>query len=294
MTRFYTDKEALSIPWVESPFFYELLENSDLSDEEKEIATHYHEEGYVGVDLELGDDFIEAIKKDILARVSSEDFIKQAEGYHYSDSPRVFEGWKFSQGVLDLARHEKVQSTLKFLYGRDPIPFQTINFIKGTQQPLHSDSLHFYTQPEGWMVGVWTALEDIDASNGALQYVPKSHKLPHIEFPDLNLEVPEYNKEISNYRVYEEYVDKLVDACGLTREIFEAKKGEVFIWAPRLLHGAIPIKDNNRTRWSQATHYFFPDCDHYYTPAYSNRLEGQYSHKDLSEKDIMNHVLADA
>lgn len=38
-SKFYTDKNALDIPWVESPFFYDLLENSnDLSDEEKKCV----------------------------------------------------------------------------------------------------------------------------------------------------------------------------------------------------------------------------------------------------------------
>ncbi len=47
----------------------------------------------------------------------------------------------------------------------------------------------------------------------------------------------------------------------------------------------------SRTRWSQATHYYFENCDYYYCPMYSNRLEGQYSEKNLSEKDILNHIV---
>ena len=141
------------------------------------------------------------------------------------------------------------------------------------------------------MAGTWTALEDVDELNGSLVYVPKSHKLPHVEFPDLNLDVPEYNEEISKYRIYEEYVDSVVNALGLTRKTLSMKKGQTIVWASRLFHGAIPIVDESRTRWSQATHYYFENCDYYYCPMYSNRLEGQYSEKNLSEKDILNHIV---
>jgi len=33
MINYFKDKNTLSIPWIESPFFYSLLENSDLTDE---------------------------------------------------------------------------------------------------------------------------------------------------------------------------------------------------------------------------------------------------------------------
>ena len=32
--------------------------------------------------------------------------------------------------------------------------------------------------PEGFMCGVWVALEDMDMENGPLVYYPGSHKLP--------------------------------------------------------------------------------------------------------------------
>ena len=44
---YFKDLDALNIPWVESPFFYELLKNSDFSDEQKDLAIQYHEKGYI-------------------------------------------------------------------------------------------------------------------------------------------------------------------------------------------------------------------------------------------------------
>ena len=55
---YFTDKDALDIPWVESPFFYELLKNSNLSKKEKEMCVNYHEKGYIIIDLDITDDEI--------------------------------------------------------------------------------------------------------------------------------------------------------------------------------------------------------------------------------------------
>lgn len=44
--------------------------------------------------------------------------------------------------------------------------------------------------------------------------------------------------------------------------------GEAFFWAASLLHGGSPVLDANRTRLSQASHYFFappiPEQKQYY------------------------------
>ena len=59
-------------------------------------------------------------------------------------------------------------------YGREPLPFQTLNFRVGTQQEPHSDAFHFNSDPPGFMCGVWVALEDIDEASGPLVYFPGS------------------------------------------------------------------------------------------------------------------------
>ena len=65
MRNYQKDKSTLSIPWVESPFFYSLLENSNLTDEQKELCTKYHEDGYVIIDLELSDEEIQKVVDDM-------------------------------------------------------------------------------------------------------------------------------------------------------------------------------------------------------------------------------------
>ena len=65
MKNYFTDKTAMDIPWIESPFFYKILEQCDYTDSEKELLIKYHEDGYVVIDLNITDEYIAQIRKDI-------------------------------------------------------------------------------------------------------------------------------------------------------------------------------------------------------------------------------------
>ena len=282
---------SMDVPMVESPFFNQYRLNASLSDSERTLLWQYNTRGYVVVDLGLTDDFINRLMARIYHSVEKSTVKTQEGGYHYSESPRVFEAWKDNPYVLALAKHEKILSTLKLLYQKNPIPFQTINFIKGSNQPLHQDSIHFYTEPQRWMAGVWVALEDITEDNGALEIVPYSHKLPHYDFASINLPPQKYGEQFEAYAEYENFLKQLVPALGLKKEKWLGKKGQAIIWASNLLHGGAEIVDAAATRHSQAIHYYFEDCKHYYSPMFSDVRNGVYAEKDLSQKDILNHVI---
>ena len=289
MKNYFTEKTAMDIPWIESPFFEKILNNSDYTEEERETLIKYNKDGYVVIDLELDDNFISNLisgVQDELDKLPTQD-----SRYHYSDSPRVFESWRINPYVLDLARHPKILKTLEFLYNKKPVPFQTINFLKGSNQPLHQDSIHFYTQPERWMVGTWTALEDISELNGPLNIIPGSHKHPHYNFQNLNLPVVEFGNQFENYAEYENFLIHLVATMNENKKQWIGKKGQTLIWAANLLHGGAEIIDKNLTRHSQATHFYFEGCNHYYAPLFSDVTNGIYSDKDLTNKDILNHII---
>ena len=127
MSKYFTDKHAMTCPWTMSPFFYELLRSDlDLTFEERQLAQKFYEDGYVTIDLNLSDYIIEKIKNDVAQNIGGK---TQDEGYHYSKNPRVFEAWKWSSAVRDIANNPKVISTLEMLFDRKALPFQTINFI---------------------------------------------------------------------------------------------------------------------------------------------------------------------
>jgi ectoine hydroxylase-related dioxygenase (phytanoyl-CoA dioxygenase family) len=180
---------------------------------------------------------------------------------------RIQNAFVFSENVRAVARSPKVLGLLRDLYGREPLPFQTLNFHVGTQQPAHADALHFNSMPAGFMCGVWLALEDIDMDNGPLIYYPGSHKLPEIQMRDFGAEARH-----EDYPKYEAYVRELIEREGLEPEYGTIRKGQALLWASNLLHGGAVQQDMSRTRHSQVTHYFFEGC-RYYTPMLSTDTE---------------------
>lgn len=187
------------------------------------------------------------------------------ERFGYADHNRIADAWVGSRSVRAIARAPKVLELLRALYGREPLPFQTLNFRKGTQQDAHADAFHFNSQPSGFMCGVWVALEDVDDAAGPLVYYPGSHRLPELGTPDIPMRPTQ-----EEYSKYEAHVRELIERKGLEPRRGLLRKGEALLWASNLLHGGAPQEDIDRTRRSQVTHYFFADC-RYWTPMLSSR-----------------------
>lgn len=173
---------------------------------------------------------------------------------------RVQDAWKRSHAVYEVATAPKVLSILKELYEREPLPFQTLNYPYGTEQEVHSDTIHFNSIPAGYMCGVWIALEDIDGDNGPLMYYPGSHKLPEYTMADVGVPAKD-----EYYADYERFIRSVIQNQGLTPVYATLKKGWALLWASNLLHGGSVHRDKTRTRHSQVTHFFFEGC-RYYTP----------------------------
>lgn len=286
MKNYRESYDAMNWPWIESPFFDELIKHQDLSEEEKEMAIKLNRDGYLIFDLDLTDKEIEEYKEEI-DRLNNKDSIRtQDDGYHYSKGKRIFEGWKESKMLQSLSLHPKVIKLLKTFYKREPYPFQTITFNYGSNQPLHSDLIHFDSKPHRWLSAVWVALEDMTDQNGSLVYVPGSHKLPIFDFYDLKIQVPEYGKQFDSYSEYENFIRQLVETKKLSVEPLICKKGQALLWLSNLIHGGDIIRDPNSTRYSQVTHYYYDDCDVYYSPMFSESWKGEFSHKNISEKNI--------
>src|SRR5687768_1700741 len=168
MQGFTSRAEAMDVPWVDSPFFPKLFEQSDLDSKMVETIRHFAEHGYAVIDPEIPTAVIEGAIRDV-----SDRYKPGGDGY-YSDERRIQDAWSFSQNVRRIATAPRVLEVLKVLYRRTPFPFQTLNFRVGSEQRTHSDIALFDSIPHGYMCGVWVALEDIDESNGPLQYYPGS------------------------------------------------------------------------------------------------------------------------
>lgn len=165
---------------------------------------------------------------------------------------RLQDLWEVIPEVKSIALHEQILTLLEELFSARPKPFQTLNFPVGTEQAVHSDSVHFNSVPFGLMCGVWVALEDVQHEQGPLVYYPESHKLPEI-----TAEVAGFEPTSQNYpRLVSYWEEKIKEKC-YQREFGILNKGQAIIWHANLLHGGAPQIDKTKTRNSQVTHYYF-------------------------------------
>jgi hypothetical protein len=266
------------VPNVESPLFDPIFHEKQVSRDTLHIARNLRKDGFAVMDFPDRD--FDSLAEGIIQKLDNRYDWKGWQDGTNRDL-RVQDAWKDVPEVRQIACNQQVLRLLADLYGRRAFPFQTLNFPVGTQQHFHSDSVHFSSCPERFMVGVWVALEDVDSENGPLIYYPGSHTLPiftneHIGMhPDLSGPNPQ-----SHYGAYLEAWEQIVDALNLSPLQFHAKKGQALIWAANLLHGGAAQVDLKRTRYSQVTHYFFDGCC-YYTPQLSIPFLGAIYYRDI-------------
>ncbi len=282
----------MDVPLFESDGFEEkLVESSEL---EKEVATSLREKGYAIVEFPDAD--FEQLAETIISDLQP--VLKEAGAQAVSEQRSVRVQDHKHPAVINLAGNVAIVDLLTKVYGRKAFPFQTLNFSVGTQQPVHSDDVHFSSYPKGFMCGVWVALEDIHPDAGPLEFYPRSHQLENVDgismgqhpFENPNAQ-PDVFGQGTQIPLQSLWYDAL-DASAIKPEHFLAKRGQALIWVYNLLHGGSQQRDINRTRWSQVTHYYFEGCD-YYTPLSSRYHEGKIEYRD-AVSDLRDESLKSA
>ena len=250
---------------VVSPLSHRILQNAKLKPEHEkpealkqeqffgisatELKVQFDERGFVVIPAALVD-MADDINAEI-ERLLNEEKV----GFNFTGTKIVFAN-KESDLIKGATLHKELVSLLGFLLDRPVHPFQTINFMYGSEQAAHSDSIHMSTYPEGNLTAAWIALEDVSVEQGALFYYPGSHKLPYIYNEDLGLNENALLLDVNPNKKYEQKVEQLLRENDLEKEVFLAGKGDILIWHPNLLHGGLPHTDRSRTRKSMVVHYF--------------------------------------
>lgn len=177
-------------------------------------------------------------------------------GFNYTGK-KIMDAWRFSPLIEQhFFKNQRLLQLLDFLMGTKTAPFQTIHFLEGSEQRAHSDFIHMTTEPPGYLIASWTALEATHEGNGLLFYYPGSHRLPYIMCGDYDSGNSRWSLGENSYRNYEAKIAQLVAEHDLKKEYFFAKTGDVLIWHANLLHGGSPIKQPGSTRRSMVAHYF--------------------------------------
>ncbi len=243
----------------------------------KELKKYFWEQGYVIFNIK-NEKLIDNVCKDVKKIIRSKKFKTNSKIYSYNSSPRIVESYKYSENCKKLSKLSKVKKLIDYIYDDKGVPFSTINFIKSTEQPLHSDYAHFGTLPENKIIGAWIALEDIDPNSGPLKIVPKSHKLKNYNFIKENKnKTPSSLREIKkNYEKYERYVRRIIKKKKLKVVTPKMKKGDCLLWESNMLHGSPNCKNNKLSRMSQVTHWTFRSVRKHYNPNFSDPRKNRY------------------
>ena len=187
---------------------------------------------------------------------------------NYSSFNRVTNFHIYSKNTLDLVTNNKVQELIKLYFNKDPSIYSSLFFKKGTSQNYHRDTPYFFTNPIDNYCAAWYALEDVNVNAGPLKYYIGSHKIEDLSGFDI------YNKLYGNQETdnipeseivnncLNEYFNVIKEKCDEQKLIIsdeknyinKIKKGDVFIWHPKLLHGGSNIINESLTRYSMVTH----------------------------------------
>lgn len=188
----------------------------------------------------------------------------KTEGLHFTHDNKLPFLLKKSEHIRAVANDPRLLQLLSFILGKEVVPFQTLNFIKGSGQRAHSDSIHMTTYPLGYLIAVWIALEDIHEDAGPLYYYPGSHRLPYLLNDDFGNISTAWKLGQKDYRDYEDVIENLISSEQMEKQHFLARKGDMLIWHANLLHGGEPIRNTALTRKSMVIHYYAKDVIKYH------------------------------
>jgi len=240
-----------------------------------ELRRRFETDGYAVFDPGIAEETIDAAitrielefheegRFEAAARRAKRAVLGRSRALSGRNNVRIQDAWTICAEVREIATAPRVLALLAELYGRTPLPFQTINFRLGSQQAPHSDAWHFSSDPAGFMCGVWVAFEDIDEDRGPLLYYPGSQRLEQLTGADVERRTGSADNDS-----YERFIGELIEREGLEARLGTLKKGQALVWSANLLHGGAPQRDPSLTRWTQVTHYFFEGC-RWWKPSHS-------------------------
>lgn len=224
-----------------------LFQSVDAKDQASILA--FEENGYAVLSGYVAPEICDDINQQIESGVAS-------GKYHFINEGKIMFAFRSIPALEAIGKQAQLNELLNVLIRGKAILFQSINFVRGSEQFTHSDSIHMTTYPLGGLLGVWIALEDIDEDNGPLHYYPGSHKLPYYMNKDYDNEGTSWKLGDKSYPAYEAMIERKIEEKQLQKKVFTAKKGDVLLWHANLFHGGNPHANPNKSRKSVVFHYF--------------------------------------
>lgn len=220
-----------------------------LSHEDQQSLLNFENDGYAILRQYVSKEDVESINREI-------DSLLESKKLQFKYKNKIMFAYRKIDVLRKIASEKQLTELLSSLLSDEAKLFQSINFIKGSEQETHSDSIHMTTFPLGGLLGVWVALEDIETDNGPLHYYPGSHKLPYYLNKDYDNEGNYFLIGDKDYNAYEKMIQSKIREFDLQKKVFTAKAGDVLIWHANLFHGGEAQTNKEKTRKSVVFHYY--------------------------------------
>jgi len=196
-----------------------------------EQLDHYNSQGYVK-GLKIFEPAEIATHRAYFDRLLAKHMSEGADSYSLRRMQR------FCQPLWDIIANPLILDHVEDIIGPNIVAWGQQYFCKlpGDGKPVswHQDASYWPLTPAR-TVTMWLAIDDADRENGAMQVIPGTHKLGHLQFDmsgaDDNSVLPQKIKGI----------DQLGDPV-----YFEMKAGEMSLHADMLVHGSDPNRSNRR------------------------------------------------
>lgn len=261
------------------------LEAGAFSEDEAETLRHWIDHGWVILRNAVAPEVVDQVKDDVEKAWTGafSSVWVEYHSYHVLRTSKARPDLRHRAAkMLDLyidsaaARNamfaDPIRRFLNLVFERAPMAFQSLTFIRGSEQAIHQDTAYVVVSSPIELAASWIALEDIVPGSGELLYYDGSHKIEEFLFQGKNKNMepddPDHGEFLAS-------LHEKSKALGCEMKTFLPKKGDALIWSADLAHGGAPIESEEQTRKSLVTHYCPVDRD----PGYFRRGPGRHSEK---------------
>lgn len=262
LSRFFGSQREATVdapPWLDRPDAAQMISVAKVSDEARQAAMDLVTKGFTVLrGMQDPATCARVIEDYYRFGLEHPDYVN-ANKDCMGREKRMVNFHRYSDAAMQLGTNPRLMEILDFLFAAEACVYTSLTFKFGTQQPVHRDTPHFATWPDGHFFGVWNALEDISPDAGPLFYYEGAHRFP-VDVPAIwaraKLERPDFNEQQQLEYALDLYNGEVIQRAPDNGEhrLTSMKRGDVAIWHPQLPHGGSPANDQMASRWSMVFH----------------------------------------
>ena len=155
---------------------------------------------------------------------------------------------KFKTAGVNVLTHPRLQEAVKVIFGEDGKLVQSMFFEGNPATWAHQDTYYLDSEKIGTMLGAWIAVEDIQPGAGRFYVYPGSHQI------DIKKNGGDFDIAFNHER-YKQLILKIIADQKLVLAAPALRKGDVFFWGAKTIHGSLKTTQPEYSRSSFTAHF---------------------------------------